>query len=250
MCPMRHYSSPRPGKWGFTLIELLTVITIIAVLIGLLFPVIGSVMNGARKTQAAAEETRIVNAVNSYKTEYGQLPINTAQQGGASYPAYSDTVDGDPAGGYPNACLFDVLRAIPDTIPISSNGVNSYNNPNNALNTKQVVYFQAPNAKNPAQPSGGFLTQPYTTPTATNHPGYGMIAGSLVDPWGNEYIIFLDANGDNDLNSMFVRIYANYNPPLLGPSGAVQVTSMGPDGILGTTGKKSVGPGIDDIISW
>jgi prepilin-type N-terminal cleavage/methylation domain-containing protein len=59
---------------GFTLIELLTVIAIIAILMGLLFPAIASVREAARKTQAKNDAANIVAAVKAYYTEYGKYP--------------------------------------------------------------------------------------------------------------------------------------------------------------------------------
>ena len=235
-------SSQQQGNRGFTLVELLTVLAVIAVLVGLLFPVVGSVMNNARKTQASSEEQRIISAVSAYRTDYGKLPINSDQQGGAGSPNYSDTVDGDPHGGYPSAFLFDILRAIPDTL--------TNNNIGGQLNPRNAVYYQAPNVKNPKQPRSGFILQSpgYTTPGATGNPSYTIIPGSLVDPWGNEYMIFLDANNDGDLNNMFARIYTAY-PANQGPAGTVQVVSMGPDSTLGKN--NSLTPtGSDDVISW
>ena len=58
---------------AFTLIELLVVIAIIAILVGLFFPAFSAVQNQARKAQAKNDLTQIVNAVNAYYTEYGQV---------------------------------------------------------------------------------------------------------------------------------------------------------------------------------
>src|SRR5438874_2644459 len=63
-----------PGVFAFTLIELLVVITIIAILMGFLFPAFQGVQNQAKKTQAKNDLTQIVTAVNAYYTEYGKYP--------------------------------------------------------------------------------------------------------------------------------------------------------------------------------
>src|SRR5438105_1714763 len=60
---------------AFTLIELLVVIVIIAVLMGVAFPVFQSVQNQAKKTQAKNDLTQIVTAVNAFYTEYGKYPL-------------------------------------------------------------------------------------------------------------------------------------------------------------------------------
>ncbi len=67
--------SPRAA---FTLIELLTVIAIIAVLMGLLFPAISGVKDTAKKAQAKNDVTGIVNAVKAYYTEYGMYPVDSS----------------------------------------------------------------------------------------------------------------------------------------------------------------------------
>ena len=62
---------------AFTLIELIVVIAIIAILVGLAFPVFQGVQNQAKKTQAKNDLVQIVTAVNAFYTEYGKYPIAT-----------------------------------------------------------------------------------------------------------------------------------------------------------------------------
>jgi prepilin-type N-terminal cleavage/methylation domain-containing protein len=114
---------------AFTLIELLVVIVIIAVLMGLAFPVFSSIQNQAKKTQAKNDLTQIVTAVNAFYTEYGKYPLVTA-----------DTIYG-PAGTAGNNALFDVLRAI-----------------NVTENPRQITFISPPDAKNPSQPRSGIGT--------------------------------------------------------------------------------------------
>jgi prepilin-type N-terminal cleavage/methylation domain-containing protein/prepilin-type processing-associated H-X9-DG protein len=61
---------------GFTLIELLVVIAVIGVLIGLLFPVISSARNSAKKTQCAAHLRTIGQAMIAYANDNDRkLPV-------------------------------------------------------------------------------------------------------------------------------------------------------------------------------
>src|SRR6266567_5247094 len=90
---MQRHSDER----AFTLIELFTVMAVIAILVGLLFPAFTSVMERARKTQAKNDLTQIVTAVNAYYTEYGKYPL-----------AVADTIYGP--GGSTNDLLFNELR--------------------------------------------------------------------------------------------------------------------------------------------
>ena len=56
------------------------VITIIAILIGLLFPAFKGVQDQAKRTQARMNLTQIIIAVTAFYTEYGQYPCD-AQTG-------------------------------------------------------------------------------------------------------------------------------------------------------------------------
>ena len=218
----RHAAVP-----GFTLIEVLTVITIIAILVGLLIPVVSSVMKSARKSEASADETRIVTAVMSYQTDYGKLPLNSDNTGYVT--CYGDPSD---SARYPSYELFDILRAIPEP---------KYNI-NNQLNPRQVVYFQGNNVRNPSDPRSGFLLTPY------NDGNYTIKAGSLVDPWGDEYMIWLDGSATGTLNPVMNPFFYTI-PPEQGPPGPVQVSSMGPDCSFGAAGNKIVA-GSDDVVTW
>ena len=112
-----NHSHTKPD--AFTLIELLTVIAIIAVLMGLLFPTIGAVRTSARKAQAMNDCVQTVNAIKAYYTEYGKYPIASEGTG---------VFEGD------NSALFAVLRADDDT-----------------LNPRRIVFFEGTEAKEPGR---------------------------------------------------------------------------------------------------
>src|SRR5438105_3070453 len=68
-------TSRRPaGRSGFTLVELLVVIGIIAVLIGLLFPVIASVRKQARVAETRQQLSGIGMAINAYYADFNAYP--------------------------------------------------------------------------------------------------------------------------------------------------------------------------------
>src|SRR5437588_10439207 len=116
---------------AFTIMELLFVIAIIAVLLGLAFPVFQGVLDRAKKVQAKNDVTQIVTAVNAFYTEYGKYPTVTA-----------DTIITSTSSPS-NADLMYTLRAV-------SGG--------NAINTRQIVFISPPDVKNPANPSLGIGT--------------------------------------------------------------------------------------------
>ena len=146
---------------AFTLIELLVVITIIAVLMGIAFPVFSSIQNQARKTQAKNDVTQIVTAVNAFYTEYGKYPLPASATSDAA-ATYGSTNS--------NKALFDELRGVI-----------------NVLNTRQIVFISPAEAKDPTNPRGGIAG----TSSAK--------AGEYFDPWGTAYWISIDWDYDNEV---------------------------------------------------
>ena len=59
---------------GFTLVEMLTVIAIMAVLAGLLFPAIGMVQRRSREKAARATIERLKLALEQYQADFGDYP--------------------------------------------------------------------------------------------------------------------------------------------------------------------------------
>ncbi len=128
---------------AFTLIELLVVIVIIAVLMGLAFPVFSSIQNQAKKTQAKNDLTQIVTAVNAFYTEYGKYPLPST----ASGDGYSV---GD--GTTSSKAMFDALRGLD---PV--------------LNPRQIVFISPAEDTTQASPKGklgsdGQFHDPWSSP--------------------------------------------------------------------------------------
>jgi prepilin-type N-terminal cleavage/methylation domain-containing protein len=220
-------TAPSPRS-AFTLIELLTVIAIIAILMGLLFPAIGTIKESARKTQAKNDVTNIVAAVKQYYTEYGKFP--PVQEGAAA--TETDTAVGEEEAGVvaDNSALFNTLRSIPQ-------GLNA--NPDYKYNPRRIVFFEGKAATDPAAPRAGFSDSEQATKK-----------GCFYDPWGKQYCVVIDTNYDNviKLDEQYNDFGSN-NAPRVG----VGVFSLGKDGKLGTKGDKTYRKGTtnsDDVISW
>jgi prepilin-type N-terminal cleavage/methylation domain-containing protein len=128
---------------AFTLIELLTVIAIIAVLMGLLFPAVGAVKDAARKTEAKNQLVQIVNAVKAFYAEYGRYPVKEGSTGDSEYAADNDT-------------LFNVLRGY------------AFEGYQLGLNPRKIPFIEVPVAKDLNAPrsgqSGGVYYDPWGSP--------------------------------------------------------------------------------------
>ncbi len=213
-----HPPFPRRLQPAFTLVELLTVIAIIAILMALLFPVLSIMMDRARRAQATADCLAVVTAAKAFQTDYGKYPNPFA-----TVPATPvDAIAGDPAGGATAGSddLFNILRAIP-----------AGTNVGHALNPKKISFMEGRSASDPAKPKNGFGP-----------------SGAFFDPWGAQYCVALDLDGDNQLTTL---PYTDFNGATKGPRVGVGAYSLGKDGKLGIGGSYRAGSEkSDDLISW
>lgn len=104
---------------AFTLIEMLIVITIIGILAGISVPVVGGVMERARKVKVLSTIKDLQVAIKSYQTEYNKYPSTTT---GSDTKALTD------AGG----------GLLP--IMLGASG--------NSLNPREIKFVDFPLAKN------------------------------------------------------------------------------------------------------
>jgi type II secretory pathway pseudopilin PulG len=193
------------------------VIAIIAILVGLLFPAFKAVQNQARQAQAKNDLTQIVNAVNAYYTEYGQYPLGIT----------ADTTYGP--GGTPttNETLFRELRgctAATGSCPGAA-----------TTNARQIVFISPPDVKNAASPRSGIGTTANT--------------GQYFDPWGNNYIVRIDGDYNNQVaNPYTANAGATPNLQIGVIAWSVGLDGSGPPAVAG--GDKNTGVFADDVISW
>jgi prepilin-type N-terminal cleavage/methylation domain-containing protein len=259
---------PRFGS-AFTLIELLVVITIIAILAGLLLPVVNSVMNNAHKTEAKSTEMQIVSAVKNYYAEYGQYPV-VAQTTptDVTFDNTSTTAGAGSANGLygHNVILFNVLRAINNVNGALTGTTPSYL----ALNSRQIVYFESKDVKTVSHAASGFIPAQATGVVGNGkNPKVTPVVGDLVDPWGNLYYVRIDANYsgmvENPYQTGTTDTGASISyPATTDPSTITDYTTIirtdviawspGIDGYEGTNANGSytlaLPPTSDDVISW
>ena len=199
----------------------MVVISIIAILIGLLFPALRGMQDQAKRAQAKNEVSQIVTAVNAFYTEYGRYPISTT----------IDTTFGPGGSPTTNETLFTELRgctAAAGSCPAAA-----------TINTRQIVFISPPDVKDPASPRSGIATQTVTVN------GVSIPLGSYVDPWGKNYVVRIDGDYTNTVPNPYSQ-NAGATPNLqLG----VIAWSLGSDG-LGGSGDKSLTNASDDVISW
>ncbi len=232
------FPGPKPSKaTAFTLLELLVVISIIAVLAGILLPVTGSVMENARKTEAKSTEMQILTAVKSFQTDYGVYPLpagtNTA----------TDTTFDAESGN--NAALFAILR----------NTDTSATPPN----SRHTVYFEGKDVKNPDKPKSGFATKAGSTTikSGSSTKTFATQIGTLVDPWGAGYSIRYDTGYTDAVVHPYSDAGTSANDTAGATTGILRfgviAYSYGKDGQAGNAGDTGTAPAYtygDDVVSW
>jgi prepilin-type N-terminal cleavage/methylation domain-containing protein len=249
---MKRAAAPGSGRpRAFTLVELLVVISIIAVLAGLLLPVLAGMKKKAKIAVARSEMSNFATAIKAYEAEYNRFPMskNTETLAMTGNPAVS--MNGDvtiglpPAPGTPgdNSEVIKILLDI-DDFPGAVN-------PKHARNPRNLVTFHGKPASDMTLPGVG--------------PDY-----IYRDPWANPYIITMDLNDDNKCTDLWYGtqqvsqgaagaglnglLGSGSNPPVYQLNGPIMIWSFGPDKQADAPNtpnpKANGGSNKDNILSW
>jgi prepilin-type N-terminal cleavage/methylation domain-containing protein len=227
---------------AFTLVELLVVISIIAVLAGLLLPVLAIAKKKAKVTLARSDMVGLTTAIKAYEAEYNRFPMSKNTETLAMTGNSGAGLNGDVTIGLsPPNFNSEVIKILLD-VDDQSLGPNAVN-PSHARNPRNLVTFHGKPASDITLPGVG--------------PDY-----VYRDPWAKPYIITMDLNDDNKCTDLWYGLTAVSGgglmglisnpgpPPVYQLNGSVMIWSFGPDGKADPAKPANQDVNKDNVLSW
>ena len=150
------------SRCGFTLIELLVTVGIIAILAGILLPVVRGVFVSAERRKALVQVTEVSKAIEAFYSEYNRPPVSFSDVGQSDW-SESDGLEANSKR---------VMRAL---------GAVRDDSDSKEINPRRTLYFEIPVNEE----------CPNDQPDA--------LQGEFFDPWCRQYGMIVDRNNDRQI---------------------------------------------------